>query len=39
MAGQACNDISGFERQTQALLPGTYFLITFTLPAELRPLA
>jgi len=21
------------ERQTQALLPGTYFLITFTLPA------
>ena len=27
------------ERQTQALLPGTYFLITFTLPAELRPLA
>jgi len=27
------------ERQTQALLPGTYFLITFTLPAELRALA
>jgi len=27
------------ERQTQALLAGTYFLITFTLPAELRPLA
>jgi len=27
------------ERQTQALLPGTYFLITFTLPAELRSLA
>jgi hypothetical protein len=27
------------ERQTQALLPGTYFLITFTLPAELRGLA
>ena len=24
-------------QQTQALLPGTYFLITFTLPAELRP--
>ena len=27
------------ERQTQALLPGPYFLITFTLPAELRALA
>ena len=27
------------ERQTQALLPGTYFLITFTLPQELRDLA
>ncbi len=27
------------ERQTQALLPGAYFLITFTLPAELRALA
>jgi len=27
------------ERQTQALLPGTYFLITFTLPQELRGLA
>jgi len=27
------------ERQTQALVPGNYFLITFTLPAELRPLA
>ena len=27
------------ERQTQALVPGSYFLITFTLPAELRPLA
>lgn len=27
------------ERQTHALLPGTYFLITFTLPAELRGLA
>lgn len=26
------------ERQTQALVPGSYFLITFTLPAELRPL-
>ena len=26
-------------RQTQALVPGSYFLITFTLPAELRPLA
>jgi hypothetical protein len=27
------------ERQTQRLVPGNYFLITFTLPAELRPLA
>ncbi len=27
------------ERQTQALVPGSYFLLTFTLPAELRPLA
>jgi hypothetical protein len=27
------------ERQTKALVPGSYFLITFTLPAELRPLA
>ena len=27
------------ERQTQRLVPGSYFLITFTLPAELRPLA
>ena len=26
------------ERQTQRLVPGTYFLITFTLPAELREL-
>ena len=26
------------ERQTQALVPGSYFLITFTLPAELRTL-
>ncbi|TXT39907.1 MAG: transposase [Comamonadaceae bacterium] len=26
------------ERQTQALVPGSYFLITFTVPAELRPL-
>ena len=26
------------ERQTQALVPGSYFLITFTLPAELRDL-
>jgi len=26
------------ERQTQALVPGSYFLITFTLPAELREL-
>jgi hypothetical protein len=26
------------ERQTQALVPGSYFLITFTLPAQLRPL-
>jgi hypothetical protein len=26
-------------RQTQTLVPGSYFLITFTLPAELRPLA
>lgn len=25
-------------RQTQALVPGSYFLITFTLPAELRTL-
>ena len=27
------------ERQTQQLVPGSYFLITFTLPAELRALA
>lgn len=27
------------ERQTQRLVPGNYFLITFTLPAELRALA
>lgn len=27
------------ERQTQRLVPGSYFLITFTLPAELRSLA
>ena len=27
------------ERQTQRLVPGHYFLITFTLPAELRALA
>jgi hypothetical protein len=27
------------ERQTQRLVPGNYFLITFTLPAELRDLA
>ena len=27
------------ERQTRLLVPGSYFLITFTLPAELRPLA
>jgi hypothetical protein len=27
------------ERQTQRLVPGNYFLVTFTLPAELRPLA
>ena len=26
------------ERQTQALVPGSYFLVTFTLPAELREL-
>ncbi len=26
------------ERQTQALVPGSYFLITFTLPFELREL-
>jgi hypothetical protein len=26
------------ERQTQALVPGSYFLITFTVPAELRTL-
>lgn len=25
-------------RQTQALVPGNYFLVTFTLPAELRTL-
>ena len=27
------------ERQTKALVPGSYFLITFTLPAQLRALA
>ena len=27
------------ERQTQRLVPGAYFLLTFTLPAELRALA
>lgn len=27
------------ERQTERLVAGNYFLITFTLPAELRPLA
>ena len=27
------------ERQTKALVPGSYFLITFTVPAELRALA
>lgn len=27
------------ERQVEKLVPGNYFLITFTLPAELRPLA
>jgi hypothetical protein len=27
------------ERQRQQLVPGPYFLVTFTLPAELRPLA
>jgi Putative transposase/Transposase zinc-binding domain len=27
------------ERQTQRLVPGNYFLTTFTLPAQLRPLA
>jgi hypothetical protein len=27
------------ERQTKALVPGNYFLITFTLPAQLRALA
>ena len=26
------------ERQTQALVPGSYFLITFTVPAQSRPL-
>ena len=26
------------ERQTQALVPGSYFLVTFTLPAQLRTL-
>ena len=27
------------ERQVKALVPGQYFLLTFTLPAEFRPLA
>lgn len=27
------------ERQVQKLVPGDYFMITFTIPAELRPLA
>ena len=27
------------ELQTQALVPGSYFLIRFTVPAELRTLA
>lgn len=27
------------ERQRQTLVPGQYFLVTFTLPAEFRPLA
>ena len=27
------------ERQTKALVPGSYFLITFSLPAQLRALA
>jgi hypothetical protein len=27
------------ERQMQKLVPGDYFMLTFTLPAELRPLA
>lgn len=27
------------ERQVQKLVPGDYFMLTFTLPAELRPLA
>lgn len=27
------------ERQVQKLVPGDYFMITFTLPAQLRPLA
>ena len=27
------------ERQLEKLVPGDYFMITFTLPAELRPLA
>ena len=27
------------ERQRQSLVPGQYFLVTFTLPAEFRPLA
>ena len=27
------------ERQVQKLVPGNYFMITFTLPSELRPLA
>ena len=27
------------ERQSRRLVPGSYFLVTFTLPAELRPVA
>lgn len=37
-----CQSFEGqrwIERQTQRLVPGNYFLITFTLPSELRALA
>lgn len=42
---RACPHCQHFEsqrwlqRQLQALVPATYFLVTFTLPAQLRPLA
>jgi hypothetical protein len=35
---QAHESQAWIERQTQRLVPGNYFLITFTLPAELRAL-